>query len=81
MFAMDALSLPDVLANAWTLAKDIGKGGGGSTEEPTVCFTLLPFGVGLAWLGWQRLRRGILRMPGGRTTAPVLSPERKVQTA
>ena len=78
---MDALSLPDVVANAWTLAKEMGKGGGGSTEEPTVCITLLPFGVGLLWLGWRRLRQAILRPPGGRTAALERVPERKVQTA
>jgi hypothetical protein len=71
MSVMDAWSFPDIVGSAWTLAKEIGKGGGGSTEEPTVCFTLLPFGIGLLWLGWRRLRRGILRVPGGRTTAPV----------
>ncbi len=47
----------DVIGGALTLARDIGKGGGGSTEEPTVCFTLLPFAVGLAVLGLAALRR------------------------
>lgn len=66
-----------------TLAKEIGKGGGGSTEEPTVCFALLPVGLGVAFVLVQRLRGlGILRPPGGRTAAPLRSkPERKVQTA
>ena len=50
----------DVVANLITLAKEIGKGGGGSTEEPTVCFTLLPFGLALAWLGWRRLRQVVI---------------------
>ena len=81
MSVMDALSLPDVVANAWTLAKEMGKGGGGSTEEPTVCITLLPFGLALLWLGWRRVRQAILLPPGGRTAAPERVPERKVQTA
>jgi len=51
MFAMD------VVANLITLAKDIGKGGGGSTEEPTVCITLLPFALGVGLLGLRRLRQ------------------------
>jgi hypothetical protein len=70
---MDLSALPplgDVLASAWTLAKEIGKGGGGSTEEPTVCITLLPVAVGVAFVGLRELRRGILRLPGGRTVAP-----------
>ena len=48
----------DALNALWILAKEVGKGGGGSTEEPTVCFTLLPFAVGVAWLALQRIRRG-----------------------
>ena len=52
------------------LAKEIGKGGGGSTEEPTVCFTLLPFAAGILFIAYQRFKRGILRAPGGRTVAP-----------
>ena len=67
---MDLSALPDLLANAWTLAKDIGKGGGGSTEEPTVCMSLLPVALGVVFVGLQRVRRGILRRPGGRTAAP-----------
>jgi hypothetical protein len=47
----------DAASALWILAKEMGKGGGGSTEEPTVCFTLLPFAVGIAWLGILRLRR------------------------
>jgi hypothetical protein len=47
----------DVVANLITFAKEIGKGGGGSTEEPTVCFALLPFGLAIAWLGLRRLRQ------------------------
>ena len=54
---MDLSALPDVLASAWTLAKEVGKGGGGSTEEPTVCMTLLPVALGVAFVGLQRLRR------------------------
>jgi hypothetical protein len=52
-----AAVVQDVIGGALTLARDIGKGGGGSTEEPTVCFTLLPFAVGLAVLGLTALRR------------------------
>ncbi len=41
----------------WMLAKEVGKGGGGDTEEPTVCATLLPVGIGLAFVAWQSLRQ------------------------
>ena len=82
---MDLAGLPEMLANAWTLAKEMGKGGGGSTEEPTVCMVLLPIGMGVLAVGLQRLRRAILRAPGGRTAALGLefekASERKVQTA
>jgi hypothetical protein len=76
MMEMDLAGLADLL-------KEIGKGGGGSTEEPTVCFVLLPIGLGVLAIGFQRLKRGILRAPGGRTAALGLSKarERKVQTA
>ena len=47
----------DVVASLVTLAKEIGKGGGGSTEEPTVCMTLLPFALGVGLLGLARLRQ------------------------
>ncbi|MBV9355960.1 MAG: hypothetical protein JO023_10585 [Chloroflexi bacterium] len=53
----EAAVVQDVIGGALTLARDIGKGGGGSTEEPTVCFSLLPFAVGLAVLGLAALRR------------------------
>lgn len=77
---MDASAL---VAFAETLAKEIGKGGGGSTEEPTVCFALVPVGLGVAFAVGQRLKElGILRPPGGRTAAPLRKKlERKVQTA
>jgi hypothetical protein len=82
---MDLAGLPEALAGVWTLAKEIGKGGGGSTEDPTVCIVLLPIGVGVLAVGLQRLRRGILGAPGGRTAALGVefekAPERKVQTA
>ena len=65
----------DLLGLAWTLAKEIGKGGGGSTEEPTVCFALLPVAVGVVYAVLKS------RSPGRRTTAPAHQPERKVQTA
>ena len=82
---MDLAGLPELVGNAWTLAKEIGKGGGGSTEEPTVCFVLLPIGVGVLAISFQRLRRVILsgawRKDGrsGSRLRPRL--ERKVQTA
>jgi hypothetical protein len=81
---MDLSALPvsfgDVWASAWTLAKEIGKGGGGSTEEPTVCFALLPVAVGVGFVGMRRLREVYLRrLEEGR---PLRSnPQRKVQTA
>jgi hypothetical protein len=54
---MNASPPGDVLSAVWTLAKEIGKGGGGSTEEPTVCLSLLPVGLGLLVVGVGRLRR------------------------
>ena len=70
MNGMDLSGLPDVLASAGTLAKEIGKGGGGSTEEPTVCISLVPVALGVALVGLIGLRRRILSSPGGRTAAP-----------
>jgi len=68
-----AAVVQDVIGGALTLARDIGKGGGGSTEEPTVCFTLLPFAVGLAVLGLAALRRrlGAPGFPGTPRRAPL----------
>jgi hypothetical protein len=54
---MDLSALNDLLAGAWTLAKEIGKGGGGSTEEPTVCMSLLPVALGVAYVALRRLRQ------------------------
>jgi hypothetical protein len=54
---MDLSALNDLLAGVGTLAKEIGKGGGGSTEEPTVCISLLPVALGVAFVALQRLRR------------------------
>jgi len=51
------MELSDLLANLGTLAKEIGKGGGGSTEEPAVCMSLLPVGLGVAFVVLQRLRQ------------------------
>ena len=51
----------DLLAGLGTLAKEIGKGGGGSTEDPTVCMALLPIGLGVLLVGARALRRRILR--------------------
>jgi hypothetical protein len=70
MNGMDLAGLPDWLAGVGTLAKEIGKGGGGSTEEPTVCMSLLPVALGVVFVGLQQMRRRILRQPGGRTAAP-----------
>jgi hypothetical protein len=56
---MDLSALSDVLANVGTLAKEVGKGGGGSTEEPTVCMSLLPVALGVAFVAVQRLRQAI----------------------
>ena len=54
---MDLSALSDLLTNLGVLAKDVGKGGGGSTEEPTVCMSLLPVALGVAFVGLQRLRQ------------------------
>lgn len=53
---MDLSVLSDLLANAAILAKEVGKGGGGSTEEPTVCMSLLPVALGVLFVALQRLR-------------------------
>ena len=55
------MNLADLLAGVLTLAKEIGKGGGGSTEEPTVCMSLLPIGLGVLLVGVQAVCRRILR--------------------
>jgi len=47
----------DLLAAVQILAKEIGKGGGGSTEDPTVCMALLPIGLGVLAVSVQALRR------------------------
>ena len=65
---MDLPAVNEVLTGVWTLAKEIGKGGGGSTEEPTVCMSLLPVALGVAFVGLRQVRR-ILQAPGGRTAA------------
>lgn len=51
---MDLSALTEVLSGAATLAKDIGKGGGGSTDEPTVCMSLLPLALGVGVVAWRR---------------------------
>ena len=53
---MDLSALGELLASGWTLAKEIGKGGGGSTEEPTVCIALLPVALGVAFVALRRVR-------------------------
>jgi hypothetical protein len=53
---MDLSALSDLLAYTGTLAKEIGKGGGGSTEEPTVCMSLVPVGLGIVFV----VARGLL---------------------
>jgi hypothetical protein len=80
MMGMDPSALPQFLAGVGTLAKEIGKGGGGSTEEPTVCISLLPVALGVAFVGLRQVRRDILkRLEEGRPLRR--KPERKVQTA
>jgi len=77
---MDVSALPHLLAGLATLAKEIGKGGGGSTEEPTVCISLLPVALGVLFVGLRAVRRDILkRLEEGRPLRR--KPERKVQTA
>jgi hypothetical protein len=66
---MDLSALSDVLAFVGTLAKEIGKGGGGSTEEPSVCMSLVPVALGVGFVGVQRLRQVLRR----RARAPRLS--------
>jgi hypothetical protein len=51
------MDLSALVASVEVLAKEIGKGGGGSTEEPTVCFSLIPIGLGVAFVVLQRLRQ------------------------
>ena len=58
---LDQMSLADLLAGLLTLAKEIGKGGGGSTEDPSVCMTLLPIGLGVLAVGVHALRRRLAR--------------------
>jgi hypothetical protein len=73
---MDLTSVLDVLA------KEIGKGGGGSTEEPTVCFALLPIASGLLWIGLRPVIRGILSAAWRKDgRSEPRGSERKVQTA
>ena len=80
MMGMDLSALPQLLAGVGTLAKEIGKGGGGSTEEPTVCISLLPVALGVGFVGLRALRRDILkRLEEGRPLRR--KAERKVQTA
>ena len=54
---MDLSVVSDLLTNAAILAKEIGKGGGGSTEEPTVCMSLLPVALGVVFVVVQRIRQ------------------------
>jgi hypothetical protein len=56
---MHLSGLSDLLANLGILAKDIGKGGGGSTEEPTVCMSMLPVGLGVAFVVLHSLRKAL----------------------
>jgi hypothetical protein len=80
MMGMDLSGLPHLLAGLGTLAKEIGKGGGGSTEEPTVCMSLVPVALGVVFVGVRAVRRDILkRLEEGRPLRR--KPERKVQTA
>ena len=56
---MDPSALSDLLATVTIFAKEIGKGGGGSTEEPTVCMSLLPVALGIGFVALQRFRQAI----------------------
>lgn len=60
----------DLVGGALTLAKDIGKGGGGSEEEPNVCMVLLPVGLGVAYVALQSLRESRQRHRPGRRAGP-----------
>lgn len=61
-----AAAAVDLIGGAWTLAKEIGKGGGGAEDEPTVCITLLPFALGSLYAARQSwLRRRAGRSSGG----------------
>jgi hypothetical protein len=72
---MDVLAaVGDLIGGALTLAKDIGKGGGGSEEEPNVCMTLLPFALGLAYLAIGSLRRRMRGASGAREQGPMGAP-------
>jgi hypothetical protein len=63
---MDLLAvLSDLVGGVVTLAKEYGKGGGGSTEEPTVCMSLLPIGLGVLVVASQNLRRRWRSEPQG----------------
>jgi hypothetical protein len=63
---MDLLAvLGDLFGGALILAKEYGKGGGGSTEEPTVCMSLLPIGLGVIVVASQSLRRRLRREAHG----------------
>jgi hypothetical protein len=56
---MDLSAVSQLLSNAGILAKDIGKGGGGSTDEPTVCMSLLPIALGVGYVVVKRLRQAL----------------------
>lgn len=61
-----ATVIREALGGAVTLSRDIGKGGGGSTDEPTVCMTLLPFAAGLVLvLASEARRRARRSRPAG----------------
>ena len=72
---MDVLAaVGDLIGGALTLAKDIGKGGGGSEEEPEVCMTLLPCALGLGYVALQSFRRWLRRDRDGRAEQPLGAP-------
>ena len=64
---MDLSAVGNLIGGALTLAKEVGKGGGGSTDEPTVCMSLLPVGLGVAYVVLIDLRRRLRR----RGTSPA----------
>ena len=76
---MHLSAVSELLAQLGVLAKDIGKGGGGSTEEPSVCMSLLPVALGVAVVGIQRLRRGRgRRHPAPASLSGAPSPRRRL---
>ena len=49
-------AIGDVIGSAWVLAKDMGKGGGGAPDDPTVCIVVLPIALAVGALAASDLR-------------------------